>query len=162
MVEVLARRLRRAGKEPAHHDRTRAEGERLDDVADVRHASVGDHGDAKAGRKLGDIVYSRGLWAADSHNFLGDTDGPGAHADAKAVRTGSDELRGLLARHDVAGDDLKRGVRRLDPANHVDLENAVPLRAVENDDVQTGVDEKREPLPVRRAGTDGCCRVQLL
>ena len=41
----------------------------------------------------------------------------------------------LLARDDVATNDLEQGIRRLDPPDHVLLEARVALRRVEDDDV---------------------------
>jgi hypothetical protein len=157
VVEVLAGRLGRACEEAAHHDRARAERECLDDVADVADAAVCDHGHAELRRELRDRVDRRRLRAADRHHLLRDADAARAHAHAQAIRAGRNELRGLLARDDVAGDDLERGERALDPADHVELEDRVALRAVE-----PGGDEQREPLAVRRARADGRRRVQLL
>jgi hypothetical protein len=162
VVKVLAGRLGRPREEAAHHDRAGAERERLDDVADVADAAVRDDGDAKVGRELRDGVHGGRLRATDGHDLLRDADAARAHADAEPVRARADELRGLLARDDVAGDHVERGERRLAPAHHVELEHAVPLRAVEHDDVEPRGHQRGEPLAVRRPRADRRRGVQLL
>lgn len=159
MPEVLAWSLGRARKQAAHHDRTRTERERLHDVADVANTAVGDDRYAEPVRELGDGVDRGSLGTTDRHDFLCDANRARAHADTQTVRASGDEACRLLARHDVAGDDLKFGVRLLDPLDHLNLEDRVALRRVEHDDIQPSFYKYSEALAVCRTRTDGSCSV---
>ena len=160
--EVLSRGLRGACQQTTHHDRTSTERKGLHDVSDIRDTAVSDHRDTKLVREFRDGVHGGSLRATDRHNLLGDTNRAGAHAHAKTIRTSSNEARGLLAGDDIAGDDLELGVRLLDPPDHLDLEDRVALRGVEDDDVEAGFYEERETLAVRRTSTNCGSSVELL
>ena len=87
----------------------RARGERLDDVAGVLDAAVGDDGDAVLVAHRGgfdDCGYLRHAYAGDD---AGGADGAGADADLDAVGARLYEGLGALGGGDVAGDELHLG-----------------------------------------------------
>ena len=73
-----------------------------------------------------------------------------------------DEVLSLRSRDDVASDDLNVGVVCLDVLDHVDLEDGVSLRGVEDDDVDAGLVEQADPLLVGVLGGDGGAHQQLV
>lgn len=68
----------------------------------------------------------------------------------------------MLAGDDVACNDLEVGKGLLDPVDHVDLEDRVSLRRVEDDDVEASVDEEAKTILVVGACADGGCGIELL
>lgn len=160
--EVVAGRFRRSRQETPHHDRRGAQGEALDDVADVLDAAVGDAGDAEAGRELADVVHGRGLWAADGHDLLRDAGAAAAHTDTEAVDARGDEIGGLGYRNDVAADDVEARVLLLDELDHLDLEHAVALAAVQHNNIQPRFRQRLQALAILRAGADRRGADQLL
>jgi hypothetical protein len=162
VVEVLSRRLGRSSEETSHHDGTGTKGKGLGDVTDVSNTTIGDSGDTESRSKLGDGVDSSTLGSADGHDLLGDADGPGSHTDSKGISASEDELSGLLSSDDVSGDDLEVGEGLLDPLDELDLEDRVSLGRVEDNDIETGLDEQLQSLLVRRSGSNGGTTVELL
>jgi hypothetical protein len=162
VVEELSRRLGGTGEETTHHDGRRAERESLRDVTDVSDSTVSDDGDAELASELSDGEDGGTLGTTDSSDLLGDADRAGTHADTETVSASGDEGGGLLTADDVAGDDLEVRELLLDPLDHLDLEDGVSLRRVEDDNVETGVDEEAETLTVGGTGTDGGSAEELL
>ena len=146
----------------SHHDRARTEGEGLGDVPDVLDTPVSDGRDAKLAGKLADGKDGRTLRSTDGHDLLRDTDRSGAHADPQGVGTDGDELCGLFPRDDVSGNDLQVGEGRLDPLDKLDLVDRVSLGRIEDDDVESGLDQQPQPVLVGLSGPDGGSTVQLL
>lgn len=162
MVEVLSRRLRRSSQKSTHHHRARSQTQRLSDVTDVSDSSVSPGRDSELLGELRDGVDGGSLRSTDGHDFLGDADGSGSHSDSKRVGSSSDEHSGLLPSDDVSSDDVDVGVGSLDPLDHLDLEDRVSLRGVENDDVKSGFDEEGESLLIGRSSSDGGSTEELL
>jgi hypothetical protein len=162
VVEVVSGRLGRSSEESTHHDGAGTERERLGDVTDVSNTSVGPDGNSELPGKLGDTVDGGTLGSTDGHDLLGDTDGSGSHTDSETVSSSLDELGSLLSSDDVSGNDVNVGEGLLDPLDHLDLEGRVSLRRVDDDDVESGLDEKAESLSVGRSGSDGGTTVELL
>jgi hypothetical protein len=157
-----AGRLGRAGQQTAHHDGAGAKGDALDNVSDVLDATVGDARDAVLGGEGADGMDGGRLRTADGHDLLGNAGRAATHADPEAVNTSLDQAGGLLARHDVSADNVELGVRLLDPADHLDLVHAVALGAVEDDNVEAGIDKLGQPGLVLGTGTDGSGADELL
>src|SRR5699024_3361147 len=93
---VLAGGLGAAGHHRAQHDRGAAGGQRLDDVAAVFDAAVGDDGDAVLGGLGGGVVHRGDLGHADARHHTGGADGARADAHLHAVGAGVDEGLGAL------------------------------------------------------------------
>lgn len=161
-VEVLTGGLEGSGKETSHHDGGSSEGNGLGDVANVLHTSVGNAGNAKLVGELGDRVDGGTLGSADSHDLLGDTDGAGAHSDSETVGTSLDQRSGLLSGNNVTGNNLQVGEGLLDPLDHLDLEDGVTLRRVEDDDIEASGNKLLKSLSVIGSGSDGSTTEELL
>ncbi len=131
-------------------------------MADIPDAAVSDDGNTELTRELRHSVDGSRLRATDSHDLLGDTDRARTHANPKTVRASSDEACRLLACNDIAGDDLELREGLLDPLDHLNLVDRVALGGVENDDVQTGLNKKREAVAVCGARPDSSSGIELL
>lgn len=161
-VKVLAGRLESTSKQTTHHDDRGTKSNGLGDVANVLDTTVGNAGDAKLVGELGHRVDSGTLRSADSHNLLGDTDGAGAHSDSETISTSLDERGSLLSGNNVTSNNLQVGEGLLDPLDHLDLEDGVTLRRVEDDNVEASGNKLLESLSVVRPGTNGGTTEQLL
>ena len=160
--ERLTRRLSGTGKETAHHDSAGTECETLDDVTNVLDTTVGDTGNTEAGSERGDRVDGSGLRTADSHDLLGDASRARAHTDSETINAGGDEASSLLTGDNVAANDIEVGVGLLDELDHLNLVHRVALGRVEDDNIETGVNELLQTLLVVGTGTDGGGSDQLL
>lgn len=161
-VEVVSGRLGGSGEQTTHHDGASAECHGLGDVTDVGDTTIGNNGDAKLGGELGNSVNSGSLGSANSHHLLGDADGAGTHTDTESVSTSSNEAGGLFTGNNITSDNIDVRESLLDPLDHLDLVNRVALRRVEDDNVETSLDEESKTLSVRGTGTDGSGTVELL
>lgn len=158
----LTRRLSGTGEETSHHDGAGTKGETLDNVTNVLDTTVSDAGNTEAGGERGDAVDGSSLRTADSHDLLSDAGGARAHTDSETVNTSGNETSGLLAGDDVATNDIEAGVSLLDVLDHLDLVHGVTLGRVEDDNVETSINELLETGLVVGAGTDGGSGDQLL
>jgi hypothetical protein len=158
----LTGRLGGTGKETSHHDGAGTKSETLDDVANVLDTTVSNAGNTEAGSERGDAVDGSSLRTADSHDLLGDAGRAGAHTDSETVNTSGDETSSLLAGDDVATNDIEAGVGLLDVLDHLDLVHGVTLGRVEDDNVETGINELLETGLVVGTGTNGGSGDQLL
>ena len=84
--DQLARALVGAGEQVADHHRAGADGQRLDDVAGVADAAVGDHRHVVPRRRLRALVHRRDHRHADAGDDAGGADRAGADADLDARR----------------------------------------------------------------------------
>src|SRR6266545_421821 len=151
----LARRLLRAREARADHDRRRARGERLHDVAGELHAAVRDDRDAVLLRRAGAVVHRGDLRDADAGDDARRADGAGPDAALHRVDARLAERLGRLERRDVPRDDLDVLEVLLRGADRVDDAAAVPVRRVDRDDVHPRLEERLDPgLPVD-ADADG-------
>jgi len=155
-------RLGGTGQETAHHDGRGAEGETLDDVANVLDTTIGDAGDAEAGGKSADLEDGGGLGTANSHDLLGNAGATAAHADAETIDTGGNEGGCLFPGNDVTADDLEVGVCLLDPLDHLDLVDAVALTAVQDDDIETSLNEESKAVLIGGTSANGGSAEELL
>ena len=158
----LTRRLGGAGKETSHHDGAGTKGKTLDNVANVLDTTVSNAGNTEAGSERGNAVDGSSLGTADGHDLLSDAGRARAHTDSETINTGGDETSGLLTGDDVSTNDIDVGVGLLDVLDHLDLVHRVTLGRVEDDNVETSIDELLETGLVVGAGTDGGSGNQLL
>lgn len=161
-VKVLAGGLEGSSEQTSHHDDGGTESNGLGDVANVLHTTVGNAGNAKLVGKLGDRVDGGSLGSANSHDLLGDTDGAGAHSDSETVGTSLDQRSGLLSGDHVTSNNLQVGEGLLDPLDHLNLEDRVTLRRVEDDDIEAGSHELLKSLSVIGSGSNGSTTQKLL
>ena len=131
-------------------------------MANVLNTTVGDARNTEASGEGADTVDGGSLGATNGHNLLGDAGRAATHADTETVDTSSDERSGLLTSHDVSANDIEARVVLLDPLDHLDLVHAVTLGAVEDDNIQTSIDEELQSLLVLGAGTNGGSAEELL
>lgn len=162
MIEVFTRSLGCTSEKTTHHNSTGTKSESLHDVSNIADTTIRDDRNTELAGKLSDVVDSCCLGTSNSHDLLGYANGARTHSNADAVGSSGDETGSLLSRDYVAGDDLELGECLFDPLNHLDLENRVSLRRIEDNDVEAGLDEKLKAFPIRRTRTDGSRSVQLL
>ena len=165
--EVAPGRFGRAGQQPAHHHRRRAQSEALDDVAHVLDPAVGDAGDPEPRREARHVEDGCRLRSTDGHDFLRDASRAGPHADPEPVRAGGDQGGGLRNGHDVSSNHVQIRVLLFDVFDHFDLKDGVALRGVEDDNVETSVRELLESILVfwpraDRGGADELLRMRKL
>lgn len=139
--EVLSGRLGGTSKETTHHDGGRAHGKTLDNVTNVLDTAVRNARNTKALGELSDVVDGCGLGTTDSHDLLGDAGTSTAHADTETVGTSSNKSGSLVASDDVSANHIKTGEVLLDVLDHLDLVHGVTLTGVEDDNVETGINE---------------------
>ena len=140
----LARRLVHPGQQAAEHDGVGPGGQRLGDVARVLDAAVGHQRHAPAGR-LGAVVDGGELGHAHARHHPGGADRPGTDAQLDGVGAHVGQGVDRLGGGDVAGDhlDLEGALHLLDD---VDDGQAVPVRRVDHQQVDPGVDQALGPL----------------
>ncbi len=141
LEKVLSRSLRGPRQKAAHHYRWGPEADGLHDVPDRLNPAVGDDRHAESSGVFRHLVHGCRLTSPDRHNLLRDTNGSAAHANAKSVNSGVDEVFGLRGRDDVAADNLHAGIVGLDIVDHLDLEDGVALARVQDDDIDAGTME---------------------
>lgn len=131
-------------------------------MSNVLNTAIGDARNAKASRKSAHVVDGSGLRAAHGHDLLGDAGGTTAHADSETVNASGDEGSSLLSSHDVSSNDIEVGEFGLDPLDHLNLVHAVTLRRIQDDNVQTSIDQLLETELVLWAGANGSGAEELL
>ena len=150
--ERLARALLRAGQHRAHHDARRARGERLDGVARILDAAVGDH--RHVARAFDRVEHGGELRNAHARDDARRADRARANADLHRVNAALDERGGRLARRDVAGDELNVRERFAHLRGRVEHGVGVSVRRVDDDRVDAGVDERASAIDEVAAGAD--------
>jgi hypothetical protein len=155
-------RLGGTSQETTHHDGRGTKGKTLDDVTNVLDTTVSDTRNAKASSESADTVDSSSLGTADSHNLLGDTGRTTTHTDSETINTSSDQRSSLLSGHDVSANDIDVRELLLNPLDHLDLVHTVTLGAVQDNDVETGLNELLETKLVLRASTNSSSTEELL
>lgn len=157
-----SRGLRGTSQQSSHHHGGGAKGKSLDNVAHVLNTTVSDARHAEACGETADGVHSGGLRPTNGHDLLSDACRSTAHTNTKAVDAGGDERGGLLSGDDVASNDIKLRKLGLDPLDHLDLIHAVALRAIQNHNIETSVDQQLQPKFVLRTGADSRSAQKLL
>lgn len=160
--EVFTGGLGGTSEKTTHHDGGGTHSKTLDNVTNVLDTTVGNARNTEASGESRDAADGGGLRTADSHDLLGDTSTTAAHANSQAIDTGGNQSRGLLTSHDVSANDINLREGLLDPFDHLNLVQAVTLAAVQDNNVETGLDEQREAVLVVVTGTDGGSTDQLL
>lgn len=160
--EVLARRLGGTGKETSNHDSGGTHSQTLDDVTNVLDTTVSNARNTEASGESGDAADSNGLGTTNSHDLLGDASTAAAHANSQAIDTSSNQSCGLLTSNNVTTDNVDLGEVLLDPLDHLDLVHAVTLAAVQDNDVETSINEELESGLVLLTGTNGSSGDELL
>lgn len=149
-------------KETTHHDGGGAKGKTLDNVANVLDTTVGDARNAEASSEAADAVNSGGLGTANSHDLLSDAGRATAHTNSETIDASGDQGGGLLSSNDVSADDIEARELSLDPLDHLNLVHAVTLGAVQDDNVQTSINQLFQAKLVLGAGANGSGAEELL
>ena len=139
--ERSSRRLCGTSQETTHHDSRGAECKTLDNVTNVLDTTVGDARNAETRRERADVVDGSRLRTTNGHNFLSDAGASAAHTNTEAINTSSDQSSSLLSGHHIATNDIQVGELVLDPLDHLNLVHAVTLAAVQDNNVQTGLNK---------------------
>src|SRR5260221_524518 len=136
----LARALLETREEAAEHHARGTGRERLDDVARETDAPVGDQRDAVLLELGGDVEDRRQLRHADAGDDARGADRARTDPDLDPVGAGVDERARSRRRGDVPGDDVdvEAALELADGVRHV---VAVPVRGVDDEDVDAGFDE---------------------
>ena len=151
----LARGFLAPGKHRAEHHDAAARGERLDDIAGVLDAAVGDDGNAVFVGDLRAFHHGGDLRHADARDDARRADGAGADADLNAVGPRLNErLRGGGG-GDVAGDELRVGVFGLDVLHRFHDVAGVAVGTVEHESVHARVKQRAGAVKHVRRNADG-------
>src|SRR6266508_453700 len=142
-----------SGQERPGHDGVRAGGNRLRDVARRRHAAVCDQRDTVTRRNRSTVVDRGDLRNPHSGDHPRRTNTAGPHPELHRVCACVDQHLGRLGCRHVPGNDLDVELR-LDPPHHLGHGCRMPVRRVDNQPVDTRVDERACALPRIRADTD--------
>ena len=138
----IARGFLAPGEHGAEHHDAAARGKRLDDIAGVLDAAVGDDGDAVFVGDLRAFHHGGDLRHADARNDARRADGAGADADLDAVRARLDERFRGGGGGNVARDELRVGVLCLDILHGLHDVAGVAVGAVEHESVRARVEQR--------------------
>ena len=151
----LARGFLTPGEHGAEHHDAAARGERLDDIAGIFDAAVGNDGDAVLIGDLRAFHHGGDLRHADARNDARRADGAGADADLDAVRARLNERFRGGGGGDVAGDELRIGVLGLDVLHSLHDVAGVAVGAVEHESVRARVEQRARAVEHVRRHADG-------
>ncbi len=143
--DELARTLFDAGEQAAEHDGVGTDRDRLRDVAGVLEATVADDGNTGRPARLRGLVDRGHLRDADTGDDPRRADRTGPDPDLDAVGTRVDQRLRAFSGRDVAADDVDGDVA-LQPADHLENARRVPVRGVDDQDVDAGFDQRARPL----------------
>lgn len=160
--EVLAGGLGGTGEETTHHDSAGAKGQTLDDVTDVLDTTVGNARNAEASSKRRDAADGSSLRTADSHDLLGNASTTGTHANSQAIGTSSNKQSSLLLGDNVTSDNVDLRELLLDVLEHVELVHAAAVAGIQDNNVQTSLNEQLEAVLILLTGTDSGSTDKLL
>ena len=147
----VAGRFLQAGQQRAQHHRAGAGRQRLDDVAGVLDAAVGDHRHAVAPRGLGAVGDSRHLRHACAGHDAGRADGTGPDAHLDHIRAGLDQRLDAFSRHHVAGQHRQVGCDHFDALDGAQHAGRVAVGRVHCGRVHAGIQQQLQPLVQLRA-----------
>jgi hypothetical protein len=160
--ERSTRGLSGTSQETTHHDGRSTKGKTLDDVANVLNTTVSNARNAEASSESADAVDGSSLGTTDSHNLLSDTSRTTAHTDSETINTSSNQRSSLLSGHDVSANDIDVRELLLNPLDHLNLVHAVTLGTVQDNDIETSLNELLETKLVLGASTDSSGTEELL
>mmetsp|Transcript_89778 Transcript_89778/g.253176 ORF Transcript_89778/g.253176 Transcript_89778/m.253176 type:complete len:265 (-) Transcript_89778:749-1543(-) len=147
-VEILPRRLLRAGEQAATHGDAGAHAQGLHNMPWARDAPVRKNRDAMRASKLGDVENRRSLRATASAYLLCSANGANAHAHSQRVHAAIDKVFGLPFRDHVPADDLQLFELLFHPPNNLMLEDAVTLATVDDNGVHASSNQSAHAVPV--------------
>mmetsp|Transcript_4484 Transcript_4484/g.9725 ORF Transcript_4484/g.9725 Transcript_4484/m.9725 type:complete len:316 (+) Transcript_4484:285-1232(+) len=100
-------------------------------------ASIRDNWNIVLACQLRHVVHCRGLSSPASTHLLCRADGANAHADSQTICSTVDQVLCLALGDNISSDDLQLWELLLDPLDHVMLEGAVSLAAVNDNGIDT-------------------------
>src|SRR4051812_15623656 len=142
----VARALVSAREQRARHDGVGAGRDRLGNVARRRHAAVGDQRYAVPGGNRRAVVDRGDLRHAHTGNDPRCADRTWAYANLHRVGSGVDQRLRRLGRRNVAGNDLDVEFG-LDAPDHLRHRGRMPVRGIDDENVDAGIDERAGALP---------------
>ncbi|MPM36134.1 hypothetical protein SDC9_82729 [bioreactor metagenome] len=144
------------GEQRAEHHRVRAGHQGLGDVAGILQAAVADHRHPGRTGGASGVVDRGDLRNADPGDHPGGADRARADTDLDAVDARLDQGLGTCVRGDVAADDVDAlgALLLLEALDDVDLRAGVTVGGVDDDDVDTLLDQRHAPFPRVAEDTD--------
>jgi len=144
--DQLAGALVGPGEQVPGHHHAGAAGKRLDDVAGVADAAVGDDGHVASGGRLRTVEDRGDHRDADAGDHAGRADGSSPDADLHRIDAGVDERCRGFGGGDVAGNQI--GVRELaaEPGDGINDALIVTVRGVHHEHVHAGRNERTRTL----------------
>ena len=143
MIELhVAGRFLGAGEQAAEHRRVRPRRNRLGDVPRVADATIGDRRDVGTFESIRNFCDRRDLRDADTGHDPRRADRARADAHLDAIDARFDERLRAGGRHDIAGNELEIGIRTLDCADTLEHVLRMPVRGIDDHDVDAGFDEQ--------------------
>ena len=154
-VDLLTRRLLRAGENRAEHNGIGACCESLRNIAGKLDAAVGDDRDAAAAKRFGRVIDGCKLRNANAANNARGADGARTNAHLDSVRAALGKCKGRLARGNVAGDDVNLREVLDDVLRHVHDALGVAMGGIDHHNVHAGLGELLDALNIALAAGDG-------
>ena len=142
----LAWALVRAGQQRADHGAVGAGRDRLDDVAGILDAAVGDHRHVALTGLVRRIHDGRQLRHADAGHDARGADRARSDADLDGIGASIDQRLGALGRRHVAGHHLHPVRQPLDARHRLQHALGMAVRRVHHDQVAAGRDQPLGPL----------------
>src|SRR5438552_15827520 len=131
-------------------------------MSNILNTTICDTRDAKARRKLRDVINSGCLWAPYSHDFLSDPSTTAPHAHPEPVSGSRNKRSRLIAGNDVASNNIQIRVFVLDIANHFNLIYAVALATIQDHNIQPCIYQLLQSLFVVWPRANSGCADELL
>ena len=142
----LSGRLLRAGEHAAHHYRAGAGRDGFGNIARVADPAVGDQRHAATPQRGGNVVDRGDLRHAHPGHDPGGADRTGPDPHFHRIGAGFHQGQSRSAGCDVAADYFDLRIVVLDPADTLDHALAVAMRGIDHDGVDTGLDQRFDPL----------------
>ena len=117
-------------------------------MTDVLNSAVSNAWDAESGSEGRHAEHGGRLWPTNGHNFLGNASASTTHSDAQTINAGSNQRGRLFLCHNIATNHVQAGMLLLDVLDHIDLEHAVALAAIEDNDIKPCFNKKSQSLLV--------------
>lgn len=157
----FARSFLSTGQHTAQHDRTGTRYDGFCQVAGEANATVGNHRDVGSFQFCGNIGDRRDLGYTNTGHDTGGTDRARANPHFHTIGTGIHQGPGCCRGSNIAADNLYLRIGFLNPANPFNNPFGVTVGSINNDDIDTGINQRRNTLRGFRPGAYGGTDSQL-